>query len=724
MSNVIEKGVSFLYQVKDEASKRINDIGKAIKDLNSSAARQQGITNLNQNILAARQAINSAISTFKNFINIFAESEKASTKLSQALKNQGIESKAVQKDIEEYSKSLQQASLFSSDLITTVQAGLVSVGLQGDELKRATQATLDFASATGMDLVSAGKLMEKAAAGNISVLSKYGVQIKTTGDASTDFANALTKLEGRYQGMSKAIADTPTGKLVQFGNAWADFQKQIGEVLVKAISPIISGLTSMINWISNAPGPVKAFIAVFAALVVALFALFPVVLALIPAFSALVPVISLAIWPITAVVVAIAALAAGVVFLMDALAPSIDKLEKNSQALEKNRQALEKAKKEYGENSKEVSKYTKELKKLEDQQAKLKDKAVQEEVKRLQKEGFSKDEATKIAQTNVQKTIQSGQKTEAVKHVNTEQTNYSQGFTEFAKNENLKTGFAAQEAEKRKQINVNEAMSYAELEKLKMDMAEQKAKSDLEQTENKLAALDAYYLAQQEKYVGNEEALAELDLFYAEQKMQLEQQHIKNIEALRDQQYQNNNNVYQNDLKNYAKMLDAKNYMTKSQAQDFATWQSFMSSAASSENKNIAAIGKALAIYDITNQTARAASAAYSSMAPIPIVGPALGIAAAAAAVAFGAEQIAKVNTNSMALAEGGTFTATQPTFGQLGGQPIEFGEAGAEQVTFQPLAEDGDGKKCYIVIEGSGADTLVEALYYKTKDWERRSGR
>ena len=69
-----------------------------------------------------------------------------------------------------------------------------------------------------------------------------------------------------------------------------------------------------------------------------------------------------------------------------------------------------------------------------------------------------------------------------------------------------------------------------------------------------------------------------------------------------------------------------------------------------SENKEMAAIGKAAAIFNITVDTASGAIAAYRSLAGIPFVGPALGAAAAAAVVAFGAEQIAKATSTSFAV--------------------------------------------------------------------------
>jgi tape measure domain-containing protein len=62
-----------------------------------------------------------------------------------------------------------------------------------------------------------------------------------------------------------------------------------------------------------------------------------------------------------------------------------------------------------------------------------------------------------------------------------------------------------------------------------------------------------------------------------------------------------------------------------------------------SKHKELAAIGKAANMVQITMDTATGAMSAYKAMASIPVVGPSLGVAAAAAVVAYGAEQLAKV---------------------------------------------------------------------------------
>lgn len=59
-------------------------------------------------------------------------------------------------------------------------------------------------------------------------------------------------------------------------------------------------------------------------------------------------------------------------------------------------------------------------------------------------------------------------------------------------------------------------------------------------------------------------------------------------------------------------------------------------------------IGKAAAIAQVAIDTPKAAMSAYSAMAGIPYIGPALGIAAAAAAVASGASQIQNIKSQTM----------------------------------------------------------------------------
>ncbi len=74
-----------------------------------------------------------------------------------------------------------------------------------------------------------------------------------------------------------------------------------------------------------------------------------------------------------------------------------------------------------------------------------------------------------------------------------------------------------------------------------------------------------------------------------------------------------------------------------------------------SKNNTMKSIGKAAALAQNVISTAQGATSAYASLAPIPFVGPALGIAAAGALIAFGVERSANIlAANTGGLVTGG----------------------------------------------------------------------
>lgn len=73
-----------------------------------------------------------------------------------------------------------------------------------------------------------------------------------------------------------------------------------------------------------------------------------------------------------------------------------------------------------------------------------------------------------------------------------------------------------------------------------------------------------------------------------------------------------------------------------------------------SQNSKMAAVGKAAAIAQAMINTYQSATAAYSAMASIPYVGPALGIAAAAAAIAAGLANVQQIRSQGTGFSDGG----------------------------------------------------------------------
>lgn len=139
-----------------------------------------------------------------------------------------------------------------------------------------------------------------------------------------------------------------------------------------------------------------------------------------------------------------------------------------------------------------------------------------------------------------------------------------------------------------------------------------------------------------------------------------------------------------------------------------ATTLNNLASLQSSSNKKMAAVGKTAAIAQATIDTYKSAVSAYSAMAGIPVVGPALAVAAAAAAIAAGLNNVAQIS--NVQLAEGGLVKAV------TGGVPAVIGEGGSDEAVL-PLDDSQAMRRIggAIAEEGGGVGQTVN-VYIQTQ--------
>jgi len=187
-----------------------------------------------------------------------------------------------------------------------------------------------------------------------------------------------------------------------------------------------------------------------------------------------------------------------------------------------------------------------------------------------------------------------------------------------------------------------------------------KLKKELEETEKQTQKLMV-------KYESREQAMLRLQTFMVAQKASVvnaylsveEQEEImsnarklqdqgKTLEAkqLLEQAY---NNAVQKMAQDTAK---AQERMNQKRMHDLSYSLSYISTLSRSTNKTMLMAGKAAAIAETTINAYTAATGAYKALSSIPYVGPALGIAAAAAALAAGMANVSAISRTE--LAEGG----------------------------------------------------------------------
>jgi hypothetical protein len=219
-----ENKVTVVLSAKDQASKVFDKLGGALKTsvVAGAAAAAAAMAALTFELVKATQAAN--------------VQEEAEVKLSVALRSVGKASRESLDGLKAHASALQNVTQFGDETILGVQALLVQLGRLSDtsQIERATEATLQFAAATGTDLQAAALLVAKAAQGQTASLSRYGLILREGIPPQEKFNELLNLMEQNFGGTAEALGATFQGRQKQASNAFGDMQEQIGFTITQS----------------------------------------------------------------------------------------------------------------------------------------------------------------------------------------------------------------------------------------------------------------------------------------------------------------------------------------------------------------------------------------------------------------------------------------------------------------------------------------------------------
>lgn len=240
------KGFANVGKVADETAKKIGQsFSSSVEDKLGS-----GLASAGKKLLAIGAAVGSAFA-FKKMIDAASQQEDAINSLNAALLSQGKFTQSASDSFVRFAESLQRTTTVADDTIIKGGALISSLsGLTGQGLEKATQASLDLAAALNIDTSTAFNIMGKAAAGNTGALSRYGVQVKSSGDASKDFARVLDLVNQKFAGQAIQKVNTFSGAMSQLDNNFNDVLESFGNVIIK--SPVVIEAIKFISqWFSR-----------------------------------------------------------------------------------------------------------------------------------------------------------------------------------------------------------------------------------------------------------------------------------------------------------------------------------------------------------------------------------------------------------------------------------------------------------------------------------------
>jgi len=123
-------------------------------------------------------------------VKAFDEQIKAETKLRTALKG----NTEAFENLTEQARELQKVTLFGDEATIEAQSFLAQLGLNEEAIFRLTPLIQDFASAQGIKLTDAAKLVAKSVGSSTNALSRYGLQIEGTVGEQDRLESAVNSL--------------------------------------------------------------------------------------------------------------------------------------------------------------------------------------------------------------------------------------------------------------------------------------------------------------------------------------------------------------------------------------------------------------------------------------------------------------------------------------------------------------------------------------------------
>lgn len=245
-----------------KARESVDTFGKSATDAAVSMAKK-GLA-----VAGVAMSLGQLANQIRQNIALYQQQEQVEAKLEAILRATGESAGFNSEQLKEMARSLQSITTFGDEAIINMQSVLLTFkSIQGEVFERTTELALDLSAAFGQDLQSSamqlGKALEDPITG-ISALARVGVSFSNeqkelirslteTGRVAEAQGVILDTLAGQVGGVAVAMAQTSTGALNQFSNAWKDLRESLGGITVDFLEPFV-------RWASDAVTAVDDFL--------------------------------------------------------------------------------------------------------------------------------------------------------------------------------------------------------------------------------------------------------------------------------------------------------------------------------------------------------------------------------------------------------------------------------------------------------------------------------
>jgi hypothetical protein len=219
----------------------VDNVSKDVKGI------KQSFNLLNTQVIAVTGAIVGVTAATLKAAKAAGIQQQQEFLLAQAMKTAGTFTESAFKENLKYASALQDLTKYGDENILTVQRLLTNFGIEGEELKGLTKATLDLASAKGMDLKAAGDLVAKSVGSSTNALTRYGIEITGAVGSTQRAQTAIENISNLFGGTAQAEANTYLGAVEQLKNETGDLWEAIGDFLLPILTELAKEMKDVVG---------------------------------------------------------------------------------------------------------------------------------------------------------------------------------------------------------------------------------------------------------------------------------------------------------------------------------------------------------------------------------------------------------------------------------------------------------------------------------------------
>lgn len=222
---------------------------QGVDELTTGISR--GFNNAREIIIGFKEAYGVISQVFATHLQAYREQEDAIVKLTTALRQSNQLTEANIQSLTDYAAKLQETTVYGDEVTETVMAQLVAMGLNVDQTKRATLQAANLATVMGVDLTTAAKAMADLFTGNIGRMGRYIKGLDESIVKSKDLDKIMAMLNERIGGQAVAMGNTATGQIAKMNNAIGDLKENAGKLLADALGPMIKAIADIVGGLNK-----------------------------------------------------------------------------------------------------------------------------------------------------------------------------------------------------------------------------------------------------------------------------------------------------------------------------------------------------------------------------------------------------------------------------------------------------------------------------------------